>query len=69
MTALATAPTLFDDRGGEPTLDETLAGVWEGLMAHRSVECLLCGEAMVPEYGAHTRPVSGRCTGCGSVVQ
>ena len=34
-TLLATpSPSLFD-LGGEPTLDEVLASVWEGLIAHR----------------------------------
>ena len=53
MTALAVAPTLFDDLGGEPTLDDVLVDVWEGLTAHRVVSCPVCGEHMKPEYGAH----------------
>jgi hypothetical protein len=38
--------------GGEPTLDEVLVGVWEGLAAHRSAPCLVCGEEMRLERGA-----------------
>ena len=36
------------DLGGEPTLDALVAGVWEGLAAHRSVGCPVCGEEMAP---------------------
>ncbi len=68
MTALAVAPTLFDDLGGEPTLDDVLVDVWEGLTAHRIVSCLVCGEEMKPVYGAHALPIGGSCAGCGSTV-
>jgi hypothetical protein len=57
-------PSLFDDVGGEPTLDEFLVGVWEGLAAHRVVSCPACGSEMAPEYGAHARPIGGRCGAC-----
>jgi hypothetical protein len=56
------------DLGGEPTLDALVAGVWEGLAAHRSAGCPVCGEEMVPEYGAHARPIGGGCRGCGARV-
>jgi hypothetical protein len=60
------ASSLFDDLGGEPTLDELLVGVWEGLAVHRSQVCPACGGEMEPVYGAHTRPLGGRCTSCGT---
>ena len=66
MTTLTVAPSLFDAVGGEPTLDELIAGVWEGLVAHGVVECPVCGEEMAPVYGAQARPIAGRCRGCGS---
>jgi hypothetical protein len=44
---------LFDDLGGEPTLDELIAGVWEGLAAHRPARCPVCEAEMQPVYGAH----------------
>jgi hypothetical protein len=80
VTALALAPTLFDAApavrddapsmpdalGGEPTLDDLLVGAWEGLTAHKSVACLVCGESMGPEYGAHALPIGGKCGGCGT---
>jgi len=82
VTALALAPrvTRGPDRvgvqaarrggatnlGGEPTLDALVAGVWEGLAAQRSVGCPVCGEEMVPEYGAHARPIGGGCRSCGT---
>ena len=68
MTTLTVAPSLFDVVGGEPTLDEVIVGVWEGLTAHRVAECPVCREEMAPEYGAHARPIGGRCGGCGSVL-
>jgi hypothetical protein len=54
------------DLGGEPTLDALVAGVWEGLAAHRSVACPLCGHEMTPDYGAHARPIGGSCRNCGT---
>ena len=58
------APSLFDNLGGEPTLDELLSGAWEGLVAHQHVACPVCGGDMTPEYGAHARPTGGRCRSC-----
>ena len=52
------------DLGGEPTLDALVAEVWEGLAAHRSVACPLCGHEMRPDYGAHALPIGGRCQNC-----
>jgi len=67
MTTLTyTGPSLFDAVGGEPTLDELLAGVWEGLTAHRAVPCPVCGAEMGPEYSVHALPIAGRCRACGS---
>jgi hypothetical protein len=79
MTALALEPRVARDRartarnrsgsvdlGGEPTLDALLAGVWEGLAAHKSVVCPVCDGQMTPDYGAHALPIGGRCQGCGT---
>jgi hypothetical protein len=62
------APSLFDGVGGEPTLDELLAGVWEGLTAHQLVCCPVCGDDMQPDYGAHALPIGGRCRGCAATL-
>ena len=64
MSTLAVAPTLLDRVGGEPTLDDLLAGVWEGLAAHETVECPVCRGEMEPVYGAHSLPIGGRCKRC-----
>jgi len=61
-----TRPTLLDGVGGEPTLDELLVEVWEGLTTHRAASCPACRGQMQPEYGAHARPLGGRCVRCGS---
>jgi hypothetical protein len=72
MSAMATAEraaqTLFDGAGGEPMLDEVLVRMWEGLTAHRLVECPVCGSEMHPEYGAHALPIGGRCGDCGATL-
>jgi len=54
--------------GGGPTLDELLAGVWEGLSAHRTVPCPVCGGSLAPRYGAGPGPVGGRCGDCASTI-
>jgi len=61
-------PSLFDEVGGEPTLDELLAGVWEELAAHRVVTCPVCEGEMAPQYGVHPRPIGGQCKSCGSTL-
>jgi hypothetical protein len=79
MTALALEPRVArdgaraagsrsapPDLGGEPTLDAVLAGVWEGLAAHKSVACAVCEGQMTPEYGAHALPIGGHCQECGT---
>jgi hypothetical protein len=68
MSTLALAPSLFGAVGGEPTLDELIAGVWEGLAAHGVVVCPVCEGEMAPEYGAGSRPVGGRCEHCGTAL-
>ena len=59
-------PSLFEAAGGEPTLDEVLSGVWEGLTAHKAVDCPVCGGEMEPRYSAHALPIGGACRGCDS---
>jgi hypothetical protein len=54
-------------RGGL-TLDEVVVGVWEGLTAHRTAACPVCGGAMAPRYGSAAAPVGGRCGDCGSTL-
>jgi hypothetical protein len=62
--------SLFDRAGGEPTLDDVLAGVWEGLAARATAGCPVCGGRMEPAYGARAdrdrAPGAARCTSCGS---
>jgi hypothetical protein len=59
---------LFDNLGGEPTLDELIVGVWEGLTAPASAACPVCGARMEPQFSGHARPVAGRCTDCGTTL-
>ena len=68
MSALAIAPSLFDRPRGAPTLDDVIVDAWEGLAAHQAVSCPVCGGELVPQYGAHARPVAGRCSNCSTVI-
>ena len=68
MTALAVAARLFDPLDGDPTLDEVLVSAWEGITAHRTVECPVCGGEMEPKYGAQARPAGGGCNSCGATI-
>jgi hypothetical protein len=52
--------------GGECTLDELIAGVWEELVAQRAAACPVCGGELTARYGAGSAPVGGRCRDCGS---
>jgi hypothetical protein len=54
--------------GGEPTLDDLIVGVWEGLTAHGAVMCPVCEGELQPVYAAHARPVAGRCSSCQSAL-
>lgn len=72
MTGLAAhvdAPrSPFEVAGDAPMVDDVLVYVWEGLAAHRVVECPVCGGSMYPEYGARARPIGGSCESCGSAL-
>jgi len=64
--------SLFEEPiGGEPnrtTLEDLIAGVWEGLAVHGTSPCPVCGAAMQARFGAHARPVDGRCGSCGATL-
>jgi hypothetical protein len=64
-----TPRSLFEELGGEPTLDEVLVRAWEGLAAQQGVRCPVCEGEMEPQYGVHARPIGGRCTACGSTLR
>jgi hypothetical protein len=51
-----------------PTLDDLVAGAWEGLLAGAPAACLVCGTALTPRHSAGAGIVGGRCGGCGSTV-
>jgi len=62
------SPSLFDGAGGGQTLDDVLSGAWEELTAQTVTRCPMCRGDMEPEYGAHSRPVGGRCRSCGTTL-
>jgi hypothetical protein len=51
-----------------PTLDDLVAGAWEGLLAGAPADCLVCGTALTPRHSAGAGIVGGRCGGCGTTV-
>ena len=65
----ATAPTASTaaraHRQG-PTLDDLVAGAWEGLLAGAPADCPACGAVQAPRPSAGAGIVGGRCGGCGS---
>ena len=62
----AASPSLLDGLSVEPTLDELICGVWNGLNAHQRVLCPMCGGSRAPVYAAHAQPSAGRCEDCGT---
>ena len=50
------------------TLDRMVVGGWERLTGCATTSCLLCGGTMEPTYGAHSRPIGGRCRDCGTTL-
>jgi len=64
-TAPEPATTASARRHG-PTLDDLVAGAWEGLLAGAPASCLVCGTPMEVRHSAGHGAVGGRCTGCGT---
>ena len=55
MSTLTLAPLVLDRAQSEPTLDDLLAGVWEGLSVRRAVRCPVCTGEMQPAETADRR--------------
>ena len=54
------------EEGNTPrTLERLIVDTWEGLVRGTS-RCPVCGGRLEPQFGAHARPVAGRCADCGS---
>lgn len=53
--------------GAGRSLDDLIVDTWAGLVKGAS-QCPVCGGRMEPEWGAHARPVGGRCADCGSAL-
>ncbi len=65
---LIAAPSRLEQAGEGATLDDLLVTLWEGIDAHRAMECPVCAGEMRPAYGAHARAIGGKCVDCGSTV-
>jgi hypothetical protein len=67
VSTLTLAPLTRDRVHGEPTLDDLMVGVWEGLSARRAVRCPVCAGELEPvQYAGE--PVCGRCGECRATV-
>ncbi len=51
------------------TLDDLIAGAWDGLIAAGPVACPVCAAPMTPRWSAGAGVVGGRCGGCGSTLE
>ena len=72
VSLLSDGEELASEADGTPVghprnLNDLIVDTWEGL-AKGASQCPVCGGRMEPEYGAHTRPVGGRCADCGSAL-
>jgi hypothetical protein len=67
--ALIETPLWLDRVGEGGTLDDRVVTLWEGIGAHRTMSCPVCGGEMKPAYGAHARAIGGKCADCGSTLQ
>lgn len=56
------------DGGRAGTLEALIVAVWEELAAGRQARCPLCAGQLQPRFGAHARPVGGRCRRCGTAL-
>ena len=66
-TADLDATTARAHRQG-PTLEDLVAGAWEGLLAGAPAACPVCETTLSPRYSAGAGIVGGRCGGCGSTL-
>jgi hypothetical protein len=66
---LFAAPPCLERPGAGATLDDLLVTLWQGIDAHRTMECPVCAGEMRPAYGAHARAIGAKCVDCGSTVQ
>jgi hypothetical protein len=66
---LFAAPPRLERPDSGATLDDLLVTLWQGIDAHRAMECPVCAGEMRPSYGAHARAIGGKCADCGSTVQ
>jgi len=67
MATLTLAPPALDRTPDEPTLDDLLMDVWEGLSVHRAVRCPVCVGEMEPVKSASA--LAGRCQDCGATLR
>jgi hypothetical protein len=60
--------SVYRRAGDEPTFERVVSGVWEELVAGRTVGCPVCGSGMAPTRRGTLSPAEGGCEGCGSTL-
>jgi hypothetical protein len=68
VSTLTLTPLVLDRVDREPTLDDLLMDVWEGLSVRRAVQCPVCAAEMEPVTVRGTRAAAGHCGRCGSTL-
>ena len=58
----AAAPSAVPAR----TLDDLIAGAWSAVSMTQTTACPLCGDELLPRFGAGPQPVAGACRSCGT---
>ncbi len=66
MSTLTLTPLTLDRVDRAPTLDDLLAGVWEGLSAGRAVRCPVCAGEM---RAVGLEPIAGVCSRCAAELR
>ena len=51
------------------TLEDLIAGTWDGLVAGEATACPVCSASMTPRWSAGAGVVGGRCGGCGTNLE
>lgn len=59
-------PRLWEELGGEGTLDEQIVRAWEDLAVHHHTDCPVCGGVLQAVFAGRLQPIGGRCDSCGS---
>ena len=69
LRAAARRPSLLGPAGGAATLEDLIAGAWDGLLSGSSAACPVCAGELLPRHSAGAGVVGGRCAGCPTTLE